>query len=190
MGRFDESLTEMKAAQELDPLSLIISTQVGRLWLEARRYDQAIAQLRQTLSMDRNFAQARLVLSEVYALKRMYPEAIAELRAGIESGGGGPVFMIGLGYTYGVSGNEVEARKILAEMLARSGRDYFPAWAIATVYVGLGDKDRALQWLEKAVEERGECWLKTDPLYDPLRSDPRFRDLLRRLNLAPNREVP
>jgi Tfp pilus assembly protein PilF len=94
--------------------------------------------------------------------------------------------MVGLGYTYGVWGNEVEARKILAEMLRESRRGYFPAWAIATVYVGLGDKDAAFQWFEKAVEERGElAWFKRDPLYDTVRSDPRFQDLLRRMNLAP-----
>jgi tetratricopeptide (TPR) repeat protein len=118
--------------------------------------------------------------------KRMYPEAIAEFRTALESAQGfGPI--AGLGHAYAVSGSQAEAQKILDELLARSKRGYFPAWAIAAVYIGLGDKDQAFQWLGKVVEERGEfaVWLKTDPMYDPLRSDPRFSDLLRRLNLAP-----
>jgi tetratricopeptide (TPR) repeat protein len=117
----------------------------------------------------------------------MYPQAIAEFRTALKFAEENPQSIAGLGRAYAELGSQAEAQKILNELLARSKRDYFPAWAIATVYIGLGDKDRALQWLGKAVEERGEyvVWLKTDPLYDPLRSDPRFQDLLRRLNLTP-----
>jgi hypothetical protein len=85
------------------------------------------------------------------------------------------------------SGSRAQAQKILDEMTQRAKRGYFPAWAMASVYVGLGDKDRAFEWLQEAVEERAAYvpYLKVDPLFDPLRSDPRFTDLLRRMNLAP-----
>lgn len=85
------------------------------------------------------------------------------------------------------SGNRAQAQKILDEMTQRAKRGYFPTWAMASVYVGLGDKDRAFEWLQEAVEERAAYvpYLKVDPLFDPLRSDPRFTDLLRRMNLAP-----
>jgi Tfp pilus assembly protein PilF len=185
IGRFDEAFAEMKKAQELDPLSLVINSLVGWVFLQARRYDEAIEQLRQTLAMDPSFAFAHFALGRAYMEKRMYPEAIAEFRAGLASGD--PRFIASLGYAYAVSGRQAEARKILDELLARSKRGYFPSWTIAMIYIGLGDKDRAFEWFGKAVEERGEntVWLKIGPLYDPLRSDPRFADLLRRLNLAP-----
>jgi serine/threonine protein kinase/tetratricopeptide (TPR) repeat protein len=187
IGRFNEALAEIKRAQELDPLSLIINTLVGYVFYESRRPDQAIEQLRQTLAMDPSFAFAHSVLGRTYTEKRMYPQAIAEFRTALKFAEENPQSIAGLGRAYAELGSQAEAQKILNELLARSKRDYFPAWAIATVYIGLGDKDRALQWLGKAVEERGEyvVWLKTDPVYDPLRSDPRFRDLLRRLNLTP-----
>jgi len=185
IGRFDEALAEIKKAQELDPLSLIVNSLVGWVYLHARRYDDAIEQLRQTLALEPGFAYAHFVLGRTYMEKRMYAEAIAEFRAGLPSGD--PRFIAGLGHAYAVSGRQAEARKILDELLARSKGGYFPSWTIVMVYIGLGDKDRAFVWLGKAVDERGEnvVWLKTGPLYDPLRSDPRFADLLRRLNLVP-----
>jgi len=95
--------------------------------------------------------------------------------------------MAGLAHAVALSGNQGEARKILAELLARSKRGYYPPGAIASVYIGLGDKDRAFQWLREAAEQRDQfvLALKSSFLYDPIRSDPRFPDLLRRLNLAP-----
>jgi TolB-like protein/Tfp pilus assembly protein PilF len=184
-GRFEEAIGEIKKAQQLDPLSLIVNSLVGSVFRFSRRYDEAIEQLRQTLAMDPSFGPAHINLGQIYVRKRMYSEAIAEFRAGLKFAGEDPRFITGLGCAYALSGNQVEARKILAELLARSKRGYFPAHAIATVYIALGDKDRAFEWLGKAVEERGEyvVWLKVEPGYDPLRSDPRFADLLRRLNL-------
>jgi len=130
---------------------------------------------------------ARSDLARAYLEKSMYPEAIAELQAALRLGGGHPRYVGRLGHAYGLSGNRGEALKILAELTAQSKRGYVPALAIAEVYLGLGDKERALEWLGKAVEERsaGVSWLKVVPLFDPLRSDPRFTDLLRRMNLAP-----
>jgi len=92
-----------------------------------------------------------------------------------------------LGYAYAVSGNQIQARQILDEFTRRASRQYFPSLAFAIVYTGLGDKDRAFEWLSKAVDERGQTvsWLKVNPLWDSVRSDPRFTDLLRRMNLTP-----
>ncbi len=187
IGRFDKALAEIRRARELDPLSLIINTQIGNVFYYSRRYDQAIEQFRHTLAMDPTFEPARFNLSRSYAATQMYPEAIAELRAGIESAGENPRLVAGLAFACAASGKRAEAQKILNELLERSKRGYVHPNLIAVVYIGLGDKDLAFQWLDKAVEERGESvsWLKTDPLYDPLRSDRRFGDLLRRLNLAP-----
>ena len=184
LGRFNEAFVEMKKAQELDPLSLMIDSLVGWVFLQARRYDDAIEQLRQTLAVDPSFAYAHCVLGRTYVEKRMYREAIAEFHAGPETEQS--LWCVAtLGHAYAVSGRQAEAQKILDELLARSKRGYFPSWTIATIYIGLGDKDRAFEWLGKAIEERGEntVWLKVAPVYDPLRSDPRFADLLRRLNL-------
>ncbi len=187
MGHLDDALAEIKRAQELDPFSLIVNTVFGYVLYYSRRYDQAIEQVRQTLAMDPSFAIAYLPLGRTYIQKRMYPEAIAEFQTGLRYAEDDPRLIAGRGHAYAVSGNKVEAEKVLDQLLARSKDGYFPFWAIATVYIGLGDNDRALEWLGKAVEERGEVvtWLKPDPLYDPLRSDNRFRNLLRRANLAP-----
>jgi hypothetical protein len=119
--------------------------------------------------------------------KSMYREAIAELQTALQLSGGTWGMAAWLGYAYAVSGNQIQARQILDEFTRRASRQYFPSLAFAIVYTGLGDKDRAFEWLSKAVEERGQavCWLKVQPFWSPLRSDPRFTELLRRMNLAP-----
>jgi serine/threonine-protein kinase len=188
VGRFDEALAEMKRAQELDPLSLIIQTELGMVHLVSRRYDLAIEQLRATLAMDPNFGIAHQLLGWVYTAKSMYPEAIREWQTAVKLLGEDPFVISSLGQVYGRAGRRAEAQKILDQLMERSKRGYVPAMAMATVYEGLGDKDRAFQWLAKAFEERNPMLalgLKTDPIFDRLRPDPRFTDLLRRMNLAP-----
>jgi len=187
MGRFDQALTQMRRAQELDPLSLIINTFVGVVLDWSGGPDEAIEQLRKTLALDPNFMVAHGRLGGAYMEKSMYREAIAELQTAVQLSGGAWAVAGCLGYAYAVSGNQIQARQILDEFRRRASRQYVPALAFAMVYTGLGDKDRAFEWLSKAVEERGQhvTWLKVNPLWDPLRSDPRFTDLLRRMNLAP-----
>ena len=181
-GHVDEALAEIKKAEELDPLSLMINAIHGWLLLQARRYDEAIAQLRQTVAMDRSFSYAHFVLGRAYLAKRMYPEALAEFQAGQEIG-----CVIGRGQVYAMTARRAEAEAILNEVLAQTKVRYVPAPLIANLHVALGDKDRAFEWLDKGVDERGEniVWLRTEPTFDPLRSDARFRDVLRRLKLAP-----
>jgi serine/threonine protein kinase/tetratricopeptide (TPR) repeat protein len=185
-GRFDEAFAEIKKARELDPVSLITNALAGWVLLQARRYDEAIERLRETLAMDPGFEYAHFVLGQTYAKKGMYQEAIDEFSARPETERS-PACVAGLGHVYAVSGRRADAQKTLDELVARSRRGYFPAWTIAAIYLGLKDKDQAFQWLGRAVEERGEnaLWLKVGPMWDPLRSDPRFADLLRRLNLSP-----
>ena len=137
--------------------------------------------------MDPTFGAARSTLGEVYMLKSMYPEAIAELKKAVEHTPGGPAQISALGNAYAQSGDRAAARKVLDQILAERSRRYFPGARIALVYVGLGDKDGAFEWLRRAVEDR-DNWVtfaKMKPEYDPLRSDPRWADLLRRMNLAP-----
>jgi TolB-like protein len=181
-GRFDEAIAEMRRALEVDPLSLIINTNLGYIYFQARRYDQAIEQFRQTLVMDSSFPFAHVMLGRSYVEKRAYQQAFDEFRAGQAF----PSLAF-IGHAYAVSGSREKAHGLLKELRARSERGYVRALVFAAIYAGLGDKDLAFHWLDKGVEERGEfaVWLGTDPLWDSLRSDPRFGDQLRRLNLAP-----
>jgi len=188
MGRLDEALAELKRAQELDPLSLIIQAVVGKVYLFMRRNDEAIEQMRATLVMDPNFAIAHQQLGRAYAAKTMYPEAIREYQTAVQLLGEDHVVYSQLGQAYGLVGRRAEAQKILDELLERSKRGNVSAMAMVTVYEGLGDKDRAFQWLAKAVEQRSPTLalnFKGDPGWDRLRPDPRYAELLRRMNLAP-----
>jgi len=136
--------------------------------------------------MDPSFGSAHLYLGELYIVKSMYPEALAELKEAAKLMQQAPLPVSALGLAYARSGDRAAARRVLDQMLAERARQgYYPASRIALVYLGLGDKDRALEWLAKAVEERELVFLKVNPLFDPLRSDPRFTELLRRMKLAP-----
>ena len=187
MGRFDEALAAARRAQDLDPLSLVISSDFAVIFRLLRRFDEAIEQCRKTLALDPNFEMPHTQLGLTYSHKLMYPEAIAEFQTALKLQQGHWQPLAYLGYTYAISGNRTEAQKILDDLTEQSKRGYFPSLAIAWVYVGLEDKDQAFEWLSRAVEERGLplLFLKINPLSDPLRSDPRFTDLLRRMNLAP-----
>ncbi len=182
MGRMEESLREIKRAQQLDPLSLIINANVAWVYLYARQYDQALRECRKTLEMDANFAQAHNYAGVAYVYKGMYEEAIAEFRKAIALADARPaVYVGGLAYTYARAGKKGEAEKLLKELLERR---HIPANDVARVYVGLGKREEALAWLEKAYEDRGSDFdfIKVAVWPDPLRSDPRFQDLLRRMN--------
>ncbi len=188
LGRHDEALAHIKQAQELDPLSLIINANVGFILYNSRRYEEAIEQLRKALAMDSNFPEVHEYLGFTYLQKSMYREAVAELQTALKLSPGNLEVIAGLGHAYAVSGNRAEARKMLDDLTERSRRGHSLPWVMAVVYTGLGDKDRAFEWLQKAVEERNIgllMWIKVNPLFDPVRSDPRFADLLRRMNLAP-----
>ncbi|MBA3512916.1 MAG: protein kinase, partial [Pyrinomonadaceae bacterium] len=185
MERHTEAIAEMKRAQELDPLSLVINTDVGWIFYYARQYDQAIAELRKTLEMDPNFVRAHLRLGLSYLQKSMNEEAIETLQKAKGLSGSSTEIVAFLGYAYAVSGMKGEAQKILTDLQERSRRRYVSPYYVAAIYTGLGDRDQAFNWLEKAYEERSG-WLvnlEVEPMFDSLRSDPRFEDLLRRIGL-------
>jgi tetratricopeptide (TPR) repeat protein len=187
MGRLDEARTAIRKAQELDPLSLMINNSVGSVFLWTRQYDQAIDQLRKTLEIDPNFAFAHRNLGHAYMKKGMFKEAIAEMQKALALFKGSTEYLGWLGNTYAVSGRRGEALKILDELKQLSQRKYVSPADFARVYIGLGDKDQAFTWLERAYEERSSFLtdLKVAPMFDSLRSDPRFQDLLRRMNFPP-----
>ena len=193
MGRHDESMAERKRARDLDPLSLSISTGVGRALFWARRYDEAIDQLRKTLDKDPKYADTHWSLGLAYEQKRMYPEAIASFQKAVEYSttadlaGGKPEMIAALGHAYAVSGNQAEAGKILRDLTDRPQQQrYVSPYSIALIYAGLGDKQRAFEWLDRAYQERDESFihLRVDPRLDDLRPDPQFVERLSRINLA------
>jgi TolB-like protein/Flp pilus assembly protein TadD len=182
MGRFDESLLELKQAQKLDPLSLIINAVVGAHFYYARQYDRAIEQCRETLELDPNFHVAYGIIGEAYTQQGMYKEAIAELQKAI-SLSFGPEGLAMLGYAYAVAGQRSQARKVLNRLKDLSDQRYIEPASIAIIYVGLAQREQAFEWLERAYEDRNELlmMLKVDPRLDTLRSDTRFTELLRRV---------
>ena len=181
IGEFDEAIAEIKKAAQLDPLSLNVNVDLGRAYYFARQYDLAIAQFRKTLELDTNFARTHSQLGLALLEKGQYDEALAELR--ISAGGQGSIW---LGYACARAGKIAEAKEQLAFHL-----DFWKKWhnnaaAIASIYVGLGDKDQAFAWLEKDLENHGTVYMiKAWPYWDPLRSDPRYQELLRRIGLPP-----
>jgi TolB-like protein/DNA-binding winged helix-turn-helix (wHTH) protein/Flp pilus assembly protein TadD len=184
LGRNDEAVAELKKAESLDPLSLIIGADLAEELLIAHRYDEAIRQSRKTMAMDPFFAVAHYELGQVFAQKHMNKEAIAELQKANELSAGSTTFTSNLAYAYAVSGKRNEAVKILNDLKNQSHHAVSNAPEIALVHVGLDEKDEAMAWLEKAYAERFNPGVLLRPAFDPLRSDPRFQDLLRRIGLS------
>jgi TolB-like protein/DNA-binding winged helix-turn-helix (wHTH) protein/Tfp pilus assembly protein PilF len=183
LGRHSEAIAELKKAESLDPLSLIIGADLAEELLIAHRYDEAIKQSRKTMNMDPYFALTHYVLGEVFVQKHMYSAAIAELQKAIELSPGSAAFTANLAYAYAVSGMRDEAVRILDDLKNRSRDALSNAPEIALVYVGLDEKNQAMAWLEKAYAERFNPGVLMRPAFDPVRSDPRFEDLLRRIGL-------
>jgi tetratricopeptide (TPR) repeat protein len=184
MGRFDEAIAEAKRAEELEPLSFISNSHLGWILFLAGRNDEAIAHCKRLLEVDPNFFPALRYLGLAYEQKGMHKEAIAEFAKGVKLSAS-PLMISLLGHAYAVSGNKAEARRILAELDQQKQR-YVSPYTVATIYAGLGDRDQAFKWLEKAFEER-DIWLMNlavDPQLTPLRADRRFADLLKRIGLA------
>jgi eukaryotic-like serine/threonine-protein kinase len=188
-GRLEEAITEYKRALELDPLSLVINGSLAGAFYDARQYDQAIEQELKTLELDPNFIPGHIYLGRAYIQKSMYKEGIATFGKALAISPGDPWALSGLGYAYVVAGRRVEGQKVLDNLNALSKKKYVPAWYMATIYAGLGEKDKVFELLERSYEDRSigapGLTIKVDPAFDLLRSDPRFADLLRRMNLQP-----
>jgi TolB-like protein/tetratricopeptide (TPR) repeat protein len=183
LGRFDEAIAEGKQAVELDPLSLVINSDLGMNYYYARRYDEAIAQLRKTLEMDPGYYYAHVNLGEVFSAKRAFDEAIGEYQKARALND--DPFVLGLlGHAYASSGNKTEALKILDQLKEVSRQRYVSTYSFAIVYLALGDKQEALRSLEQCYQDRAGAdvgWIRVDSLVDPLRDDPRFEALAEKI---------
>ncbi len=182
--RFDDSLVEMRLAEELDPLSSIIGSNLADMQLLARRYDEAIAQYKRTLVRNPNFSYAHTAMSRAYGAKGMYAEAIAEARRAVELNPGTSEKAY-LALWLARSGKRDEALKLLGELKELATQSYVAGDSFALIYVGLGDREETLNWLEKHMESHAETanTYAVAPEYDELRSEPRFKAMLKRMNL-------
>jgi eukaryotic-like serine/threonine-protein kinase len=186
MGRFDEAVAETRRTQELDKTSLIINSHFGLIYFFAGRFDDAIAACRKTIELDPNFFVARRYLGLAYAQKGMYKEALEQYERAQGLSQNSPLMRIERASVLALSGDAEKARSELKELLEISRQRYLSAYHIATIYASLNERDSAFEWLERAFTERADwmVFLKVDPRFKSLRSDPRFTDLLRRMNLG------
>jgi TolB-like protein/Tfp pilus assembly protein PilF len=183
LGRFDDAIVEGKRAVELDPLSLINNADLGFDYFFARRYDEAIEQVRKTLEMDPGFYSAYLTLGQALEMKGARDAAIEEYQKARALNDDSSVLGL-LGHAYGFSGNKMEADKILDQLKELSQERYVSAYSFALVYLGLGDKEQALGWLEQGYQDRAGSdigYIRVDPFLDPLRGDPRFEALAEKI---------
>ncbi len=185
-GRQDEALTEINRAQELDPLSLSISSSRGFVLENARRYSEAIEQYRRVIAMDPNYYQALWGLALTYNASGQLNEAVEASEKAVAASRRAPPALGVLGMAYGAAGRKGDAHQILDELLRLQKQRYVTPMAFVFVYIGLRDKDQAFRWLEKAYQERSNhlAFFKVNPTVDPLRSDPRFDELLKRVGLS------
>jgi tetratricopeptide (TPR) repeat protein len=186
LGRLDEALAEVKRAHELDPLSLVISMNLGDVLYLMRQYDRAIEQYKSTLALDQDFAWARYDMAWAYAMEGKLDEAIAECKRAQKISGDMPVGLSELGRLYARAGRKSDALRVLDELLRLSQRGYRVPSGIGALYFELGDRDKAFEWLEKAYQSRDVdlIYLGVDPMVDDIRSDPRGVALLKKMGLA------
>ncbi|HJQ22818.1 MAG TPA: FlgO family outer membrane protein [Blastocatellia bacterium] len=185
MSRTDEAISELQRAQALDPLSLIVNALLGFTYYQARQYDQAIAQLKKTIEMDKHFPPAHEILAHIFAEKGMEGEAFAEFLETQRLTGEGEEKLAAYRKAFADTGLKGFYRQRLDFLLAQSAHNRIQPTTLASLYASLGETEQALSWLERAVEQHeGEViWLKARRDYDSLRRDPRFANLLKRINL-------
>jgi eukaryotic-like serine/threonine-protein kinase len=186
MGKVDEAIEEIKRAQELDPLSVMISGAMGMPFYYTRQYDRAIKEISKTIELDPNFLLARESLGACYEMTGRFDEAVEEYLKAIVLWGGTPEIIAALRQAYRQSGMRGFWQKRLDIALEQSKESYFPAYFIAEFYANLDEKDKVFEWLERAYEERAGflVHLKSEPAFDNIRDDPRFADLLKRIGLV------
>ena len=185
-GRLGNGITMINRGLEADPLSVLLSSDAGQAYYWARRYDEAIKQYKQSIEMDQSDPLSHLGLGTVYEQLGRHDEAIAAYQRAITASERSSTILGPLGYALVKSGNRGEALKILGELKAMSRQKYVSPYDLAILYTGLGDKDKAIEQLNRAYEERAG-WiidLKVEPFFDSLRSDPRFEEIVRRLRLT------
>lgn len=186
LGQKAEAAVEIRKAQQCDPLSLMVQNVAGWVFYYARQYDRAEEQLLKVLELDPNFAPTHWTLGHVYAQNGKFQAAIEEAQKASSLSGGAPRYIAGLACAYARAGKKLEAQKRVEELKELRKRRFVDPMSLAIIYVALGDNDQAFAWLDRAVEDNSAqlIWLKAAPLFDLIRSDPRFNDLLRRVGLA------
>jgi TolB-like protein/Tfp pilus assembly protein PilF len=183
LGQFDESMAEIEQAHQIDPVSLMINADLGWLSFFARRHDRAIEHLRKTIDMDPNFSLAYWLLGLNQEQKGLLEDATTEFRKAVSLSQDIPFALASLGHVLGRSGKRDEAVAALEDLRRLSARRYVSPHSIATVYVGLGQTNEAIEWLNRAADERSNwmIFLNVDPVFDPLRDEPRFKQIADRI---------
>jgi serine/threonine protein kinase/tetratricopeptide (TPR) repeat protein len=192
MGRHVEAIARIKNSQELDPLSLIISVAIGRDFYMARRYDDALEQLRRTVELDPNYPVTHWVLGLLLRKMGRYELAIDEGEKGVKLSGGSPLMNAALAQTFATAGKREKAIQILDDLTNLTKQKYVAPYFFAGIHIGLGEDDRAIEYLEKSYEEHSHwlIYLHLDPSMDSLRSNPRFQNLSRRVGLPLQHAIP
>jgi TolB-like protein/DNA-binding winged helix-turn-helix (wHTH) protein/Flp pilus assembly protein TadD len=183
MGQNSAAILELKKAESLDPLSLIISADLADMLSVAHLYDDSVEESKRTLEMDPSFSIAHYQLGQAFEQKHLHDEAIAEFQRAIELSGHSGAFDSNLAYAYAASGRREEAIRIVKNLVSQHDQNPNADAHVALIYVGLGDYDRAMTWLNSAYEARFNPSILLRPVFDPLRSDVRFQDLLRRIGI-------
>src|SRR5205085_4399903 len=183
MGRSEEAVHEVRRAEELEPLSVSVKAHVAFIFYFARRYDEAIAAGKIAVETDAVSPVAHQRLGSAYEQKGMFPEAIAEFQKAVDNSNRVQLAVASLAHAFALAGKRAEAEKLIADLRERSGSEYVSAYLIAEIYVVLGDKEAAFKSLDQAYDERSIDLVlaKVDPRLDPLRDDPRFPELLKRI---------
>jgi TolB-like protein/Flp pilus assembly protein TadD len=186
MGEKEAALRECQRAQKLDPLSLFAQVSMGWAYYFARQYDRAIEQGRRALEMDPRFDFAHRIIGFAFAQQGNGEEAVAALNRAVILTDGSHTSMAFLGYAYAIAGMRAEAQLVIDDLREIAREKYIPSYYFAIIHLGLGERDEALQWLERAFEERSGfmAFMRVEPVLDPLREDSRFNDLLKRVGLA------
>jgi tetratricopeptide (TPR) repeat protein len=187
MGRIDDAIKEREVARELDPASPLIISALGEAYYQARQFDRTIELNQKSLELDPSYAIALINIGRAYEQQGMHLQARDAFQKILAVAPADPGVLALVGHEYAVSGQRAEALNILTKLQQTANRRYVPALYFAVVYTGLRSKEKAFEWLDKAYEERCEylVYLPTEPMADPLRSDPRFSRLLDRLGLKP-----
>ena len=187
MGRHAEAIDRFRKSQELDPLSLIINVAVGWALYHARSYDDAAEQLRRTVELDPNYPVTHWILGLLLRMTARYEQALTEGENGVKLSGGSPLMLAALAHTLGTAGRTEKAFEILRDLTELARQRYVAPYFFAGIHVGLGQNDRAIEYLEKCYEERSHwlIYLHLDPSMDGLRQHPGFQDILRRVALPP-----
>jgi Flp pilus assembly protein TadD len=185
MGRLNDAMTELRRAQELDPLSLVIAAVVARDLIFARQYDRAEVELRKALEMDSRFALAHAYLGLAYEQQGRIEQAVAQFHEWQTLSGDEPAATAALGHAYAMSGRRTDAQKALFRLQDLAKDRYVPPYDIAVVYLGLGDKAKAMDWLDRAYDDHSAwlIWVKLDPRFDGIRPAPHYHDLLRGMKI-------